>query len=274
MADSKVSALTAATSCAATDIFYLTVDPGGTPASRKIAVDNIFKRGTLTTDVKVVDASVTWNESGTTFTGFKLNVTDTASAAGSNLLDLQVGSVSKVAVTKAGQIWIKNDTGDWSAGLPELRFIPQSGNEMGLGIASSGSTIHVKQNGVCRMVLRHYSVDFSSIGGFQWTNATNPTTTVDAGIWRDAAGTIGQRYGTNAQTFRVYNTGDSSNGEWGFLRWSSNVFEIGSTAAGTGTVRATSITSTVIKMPNLPTSNPSVAGQLWNNSGVLSVSAG
>jgi hypothetical protein len=30
----------------------------------------------------------------------------------------------------------------------------------------------------------------------------------------------------------------------------------------------------VIKMPNLPTSNPAVAGQLWNDSGVLKISAG
>ena len=34
--------------------------------------------------------SLVWNNATTTFTGLKLNVTDTASAAGSNLLDLQV----------------------------------------------------------------------------------------------------------------------------------------------------------------------------------------
>ncbi|HRK30889.1 MAG TPA: hypothetical protein PLD59_07395 [Tepidisphaeraceae bacterium] len=42
----------------------------------------------------------TWNSSGTTFTARKLNVTDTASASGSLLMDLQVGGTSKV---KAGQ---------------------------------------------------------------------------------------------------------------------------------------------------------------------------
>lgn len=30
----------------------------------------------------------------------------------------------------------------------------------------------------------------------------------------------------------------------------------------------------VVLMPNLPTSNPAVAGQLWSNAGVLTVSAG
>lgn len=42
-------------------------------------------------------------------------------------------------------------------------------------------------------------------------------------------------------------------------------------ANGTGAV---AITPTKIMMANLPTSDPSVAGQLWNDSGTLKVSAG
>jgi len=30
----------------------------------------------------------------------------------------------------------------------------------------------------------------------------------------------------------------------------------------------------ICNMPNLPSSNPGVAGQLWNNSGVLTISSG
>lgn len=33
-------------------------------------------------------------------------------------------------------------------------------------------------------------------------------------------------------------------------------------------------TNSVVIISDLPTSNPSVAGQLWNNSGVVNVSAG
>ncbi len=44
----------------------------------------------------------TWNAGGTTFEGIKLNVTDTASADASRLLNIQVGGVSKLAVTKLG----------------------------------------------------------------------------------------------------------------------------------------------------------------------------
>jgi hypothetical protein len=46
----------------------------------------------------------TWNASGTTFTGIGLNVTDTASASGSLLLDLQVGGTSQFRVSKGGRI--------------------------------------------------------------------------------------------------------------------------------------------------------------------------
>lgn len=50
------------------------------------------------------DLTDTWNAGGTTFTAVKMNVTDTASAAGSLLMDLQVGGVSKFSVTKAGVV--------------------------------------------------------------------------------------------------------------------------------------------------------------------------
>lgn len=43
-----------------------------------------------------------WTNSGVTYTAIKMNVTDTASAAGSLLMDLQVGSTSKFSVSKAG----------------------------------------------------------------------------------------------------------------------------------------------------------------------------
>jgi len=46
----------------------------------------------------------TWNAGGTTFTAVGMNVTDTASAAGSALMDLQVGGVSQFKVSKAGAV--------------------------------------------------------------------------------------------------------------------------------------------------------------------------
>jgi len=51
---------------------------------------------------------------------------------------------------------------------------------------------------------------------------------------------------------------------------STNGFS-GSTLTTTGTV---TINGTTVIISGLPTSDPSVAGQLYNNSGVLTVSAG
>lgn len=67
-----------------------------------------ISRGSITTDVKVLEGTVTWNAGGVIFTGLRLNVTDTASAAASLLADLQVGGVSKFKVDKAGTITALN----------------------------------------------------------------------------------------------------------------------------------------------------------------------
>lgn len=48
--------------------------------------------------------TVTWNSGGTTFDGYKLNVTDTASAVASLLQNFQVGGVVKWSVRKDGFI--------------------------------------------------------------------------------------------------------------------------------------------------------------------------
>lgn len=52
----------------------------------------------------IYDLTDTWNNVATTFTAVKMNVTDTASAAGSLLMDLQVGGASQFSVTKGGKI--------------------------------------------------------------------------------------------------------------------------------------------------------------------------
>ena len=59
---------------------------------------------TVTSSKPLLDLSQTWNAGAVAFSALKLNVTDTASASGSLLLDLQVGGVSKVSVTKLGAL--------------------------------------------------------------------------------------------------------------------------------------------------------------------------
>lgn len=67
----------------------------------------------------------------------------------------------------------------------------------------------------------------------------NGSGNIDLALVRDAANILGQRNGTNAQIFRVYNTfTDASNYERGKVEWASNVLRIGTESAGTGSARA------------------------------------
>lgn len=63
----------------------------------------------ITTDQPLFNANQTWNNAATPFTGFRINVTDTASNASSKLMDLQVGGVSKLSADKAGNVVIAGD---------------------------------------------------------------------------------------------------------------------------------------------------------------------
>lgn len=62
-------------------------------------------QGTITADKPVFSSTATWNDAGVTHTHIKANVTDTASAAASMLIDLQVGGSTKFNVTKAGNLF-------------------------------------------------------------------------------------------------------------------------------------------------------------------------
>ena len=143
----------------------------------------------------------TWNAAGTTFTGLKLNVTDTASASGSLLLDLQVGGVSQAKISKTGGLTL-------TSGISTNASITAGGNASGclpsgIGIASSVQLL--------------FSSTTSCIG------------TPDVGIKRSAAGVV------------QVTDGSTGTGKLIFI---------------------------------VPTTNPGIAGALWNNGGTLSISAG
>jgi len=88
----SVKASTASTSTA-TGAFVVT---GGAGIGGSLHIGG----GTKTSDVRFLDVAGTWNSGAVAFTGWKLNVTDTASAAASLLLDLQVGGTSQFKVRK------------------------------------------------------------------------------------------------------------------------------------------------------------------------------
>lgn len=66
--------------------------------------DFLHATGATETDPDPLPWAQTWNDGSDTFVGFQMDITDTASAAGSLLMDLQVGSTTLFSVGKTGII--------------------------------------------------------------------------------------------------------------------------------------------------------------------------
>ena len=181
----------------------------------RISANGFVGIGTASPSAKL-DIAETWNNVSTTFTAIRANVTDTSSAAGSLLMDLQVGGVSQFSMNKSGTLTVGNAAG--SGGLritnagsiqPFLSRVPADGGLL-LGSVGGSPPIYITQN--------------------------------DLAIAREAADTLAQRRGTNAQTSRIYNTyTDASNYERGVIGWTANALQIGTEALGTGTRRPINI---------------------------------
>ena len=158
----------------------------------------------------------TWNDAGTVFNGIKLNVTDTASHAGSKLMDLQVGGSSKFNVD--------------SVGTATSAYGFQSGRN------STGGVMLGNAYGF-------YGLGMGSQGRVAWGPAS-PFASPDLVVLRDAAGTLGQRNGVNAQTSNIYNTYTSATEyERAHIGWNdtADTFVIGTEVAGAGVARGINV---------------------------------
>lgn len=69
---------------------------------------NIVISNTSATATSPVNIQETWNNSSIAFNGIALNVTDTASSAGANLINLSVNTVSRFSVNKTGAVTATN----------------------------------------------------------------------------------------------------------------------------------------------------------------------
>jgi hypothetical protein len=188
------------------------------PANNSALTASYSVTGANTTPL--LDLSGTWNTTGIA-RGILLNVTDTASAASSRLLDVQSSGTSAFSVNKFGQF----------TGSGGFSFTPAANT--GTFSFVSGSTGSVQFNSSSGNI---FVARADAIKTFNFAGAFAVGWNSDTYLYRDAANTLALRNGTNAQAFRLYNTfTDASNYERGFMRWNSNVLEIGTEAGGTGT---------------------------------------
>ena len=113
---------------------------GVTTTGTEIAIAS----GTKTTSAPAIDVTQTWNAGGVAFSGARVNVTDTASAAGSKLLDIQKGGTSQFNIDKTGQAMF----GDGTAAAPAITNI---GDENTGLLFPAADTVAVATAGVERV---------------------------------------------------------------------------------------------------------------------------
>ena len=157
----------------------------------------------------LMDFSGTWNTTGNV-RGIRLNITDTASAAASKLLELLIGGSPIFSVEKSGNVTFNTF------------------NSTGYGSFSSGNTptFQLQQSTGRRSILSPLALTFFTAAG-----AANPVS-----ITGDAANILAQRSGTSAQTFRLYGTyTDASNGRrLDITSTTAGIFTLTATGIGTG----------------------------------------
>ena len=212
---------------------------------------------TITASDPIIDMAQTWNNAAVTFTAIKANVTDTASAAGSLLMDLQVGGVSQFSVGKGGIVTLPSSS---NSTAPTLRV--SGGGASGFGSQGGFDWFYTRASS--QMAFFGFNRFCIGAGSITWASAAGGT--ADILLTRDAANTLAQRNGVNAQAFNLYGsyTDGSNYRRIKTTMSTAGVAEIKPEGAGTG------VSGNVLHISGLPTSNPG-PGILWNNAGTPAI---
>lgn len=191
----------------------------------------LLSGGTITTDKHLLDAAVTWNDAGVTFTAIKLAVTSTLSAASSLLIDLQVGGVPKMSVDKAG-VYLSRVSNTSFEGAKMFPLLASDSSGI-FAFCRSDQTTGVAGIG-------HSGLYLSSSNSLRWTSGSAVSNAPDIFLFRDAANTLALRNTTTAQKLRVYNTFTTvtTSGEWFAVDWATtanvcNLWTVKGSSAGT-----------------------------------------
>jgi hypothetical protein len=156
----------------------------------------------------VIDLAGTWNTTGTP-SAIKLNITDTASNASSLLMRLQTGGTDRFTVNKDGLVTAPDRirVGNGSDAAPSYSFV--NGTTSGFRLDSGVPRLLTYLANTTIFVITSSNIQMQSTQGFGWTIG-GAGQTADTLLRRDAAGTIAQYNGTNAQESRLYGTFTSS----------------------------------------------------------------
>lgn len=160
----------------------------------------------------------TWNNVATTFTVFKMNVTDTTSAAGSLLLDLQVGGTERFSVGKSGTTTIFDSNGTTltpsTATKMLVNYIGASQNGLGIadtstmaidqgatiaGYANTSGTTSPARLGVISILKENGTIS-NSAGYISFLVNSNSALNTIAEVWRISSAGLLRPLGDNTQS--------------------------------------------------------------------------
>jgi hypothetical protein len=140
----------------------------------------------------IYDLTDTWNAGGTTFYGIKMNVTNSASAAGSKLLSLQVSGSEKFGVDKDGNVGIGTSSPSYKLDIQTATSNTEVISRVAsLAGANAASTV-LLNTGTSNSYVVHKLNDYNgaplySLGGGPAVAAAYYS--FDAHIWASQAGT-------------------------------------------------------------------------------------
>lgn len=186
------------------------------PAQQKIG-----NTGAAPASNRNIDLAYTWNSGGTTFTADYLNITNTASAAGSLIFDRQVGGSSVVSLRKDGFMMWGTSTG---------ATISQFGGELYLGTTSS-YTVRI-------LTGASTGINLAATSQLSWASVAGASNAPDTGISRHGAGVTQFNNGTVGNVRGLQGGGAAVASAAALPLPTGNVFHV------TGTTGITSITST------------------------------
>lgn len=232
-----------------------------TAASTYLALSGGTLTGSLTLGGNISAAA--WTTAGIKLKGGGSTLTDTTSsgtvalAVTNKLGGNTIAASSATTYTDYGTLYLDvpaagtnvTITNPWSliaSGAMKSTALTLTGGTLTLNGATSGASVLSAPAvaGSATITLPGVTSTLATLGantftGDQTVGSSNLVGwSTDLKLYRDAAGTLAQRNGANAQTLRVYNTfTDASNNEYLSLGWSSNIATIESKANGTGTAR-------------------------------------
>lgn len=145
--------------------------------------------------VAIHNLTDTWTEVGTTYSAIKMNVTDTASASGSLLMDLQVGGSSKDKTDKSGNKTLAGAIIVAEGSNTAAAFRSGSATS-GLYFGSGGFDMGYCRAGSPVLLFNAIGIKAANTGGYAFSSTASSSGAADAGIFRTSAGVVKATDGT------------------------------------------------------------------------------